>query len=84
MQGVVGNLVGICITVKSHLVQVFSGFFESALHQDNLTIFGLSTQFQVIQLGVAVVNNILIAPVDQFELFIKPFRFLADVSQEFF
>ena len=42
MQGVIGDLVGVCILVKSHLVQLFSGFIKSVLHQDNLTIFSLS------------------------------------------
>ena len=47
MQGVIGNLVNVCILVKGHLVQAFSGFIKSVLHQDNLTIFGLSIQFRV-------------------------------------
>ena len=82
MQGVIGDLVGVCITVKSHLVQSFSGFIKSVLHQDNLAIFGLSTQFRFSQLGFAVFNDIFILFVDHLELSIKLFRLLVDVSQE--
>ena len=82
MQSVIGNLVGICISVKGHLVQAFSCFFKSFLHQDNLAVFGLSIQLRVSQSGFAVFNNIFILFVDYLELFIKPFRLLMDVSQE--
>ena len=82
MQGVIGNLVGICITVKSHLVQAFSGFIKSFLHQDNLTIFGLSIQFRVSQSGFTVFNDIFISFMDHSELSIKPFRLLVDISQK--
>ena len=82
MQGIIGDLVGICIMVKSHLVQVFSGFIKLFLHQDNLTIFGLSIQFRVSQLGFAVFNDVFVLFMDHSELSIKLFRLLMDVSQE--
>ena len=82
MQGVIGNLVGVCISVKSHLGQAFSGLIKSALHQDNLTIFGLSTQFRFSQSGFTVFNDIFKLFMYQSELSVKPFRFLMDVSQE--
>ena len=78
MQGVIGNLVGVCITVKSHLVQSLGGLIKSVLHQDNLTIFGLSTQFRFSQSGFAVFNHIFKLFMDHLELSIKPFRFLVD------
>ena len=84
MQGVVGDLVGVCIMVKSHLVQAFSCFFKSVLHQDNLAIFGLSTQFRFSQSGLTVFNHVFKSFMDQSELSIKPFGFLMDVSQEVF
>ena len=82
MQGVIGDLVGVCISVKSHLVQSFSGFVKSVLHQDNLAILGLSTQFRFSQLGFTVFNYIFKSFMYQSELSIKPFRFLADIVQE--
>ena len=82
MQSVIGDLVGVCILVKGHLVQAFSCFFKSFLHQDNLTIFGLSIQLRVSQSGFAVFNDIFISFMDHSELSIKPFRLLMDVSQE--
>ena len=84
VQGVIGNLVGICISVESHLVQVFSCFFQLFLYQDNLTIFGLSIQFRFNQSGFVVIHNIFKSFMYQLELSIKPFRFLVDVSQEVF
>ena len=82
MQSVIGDLVGVCILVKGHLVQAFSCFFKSFLHQDNLTIFGLSIQLRVSQSGFAVFNDIFISFMDHSELSIKPFGFLVDVVQE--
>ena len=84
MQGVIGDLVSVCISVKGHLVQAFSGFIKSVLHQDNLAIFGLSVQFRFNQSGFAVIHNIFKLFMYQSELSIKPFRFLVDVSQEVF
>ena len=82
MQGVIGDLVGVCILVKSHLVQLFSGFVKLVLHQDNLAILGLSTQFRFSQLGFTVFNYIFKSFMYQLELSIKPFRFLTDIVQE--
>ena len=74
MQSVLGNLVGICISVHSHLVQLFVRFIKSFFHQDNLAIFGLSTQFSTSQLSF-ILKNITKSFMYQSEFSIKPFRF---------
>ena len=82
MQSVIGDLVGVYISVKDHLVQVFSCFFKLFLHQDNLAVFNLSIQLRVSQLGFMVFNDIFILFMDYLKLSIKLFRLLIDISQK--